>query len=385
MRPIDDYAKDGGPGVVLLLLVLNCLTMTRDYLNYIYWTPKLYKSPVKHRFIAGSSKCTTKQLSSLLTKILTVMKTGLEKYCSIKTSHIGVNNMWILKHSTNLLSSLSHLGVHRTTSIQTFDFSTLYTSIPHDLLKSRINSIINNAFKYKNGATRYTHIKVGRNKSYFINDPLNGDNKYPANDICKMIEFLVDNIYVRFGGQLFRQMVGIPMGTNCAPLLADLFLYSYKNEFLDKLVKEGKRKLARKFNLSYRYIDDLISFNNKKFKEFISDIYPKELAISEATESTLITSDLDLLFIRDKSNNIRTKLYDKRDAFGFHIVNFSFMSSNIPSAPAFGVYASQLIRYAHCCSNYSDFLLCHRALATRLLSQGYKVNRLRNSMADTQI
>ena len=75
-----------------------------------------------------------------------------------------------------------------------------------------------------------------------------------------MIEFLVDNIYVRFGGQLF-QMVGIPVGTNCAPLLADLFLYSYENEFLDKLIKEGKRKLARKFNLSYRYIDDLISFS----------------------------------------------------------------------------------------------------------------------------
>ena len=70
------------------------------------------------------------------------------------------------------------------------------------------------------------------------------------------------------------------MGTNCAPLLADLFLYSYESEFLDKLVKEGKRKLARKFNLSYRYTDDLISFNNKRFKEFISDIYPKELTIS---------------------------------------------------------------------------------------------------------
>ena len=143
-------------------------------LPYLYWTPKLHKSPVKHRFIAGSSNCTTKQLSSLLTKILPVIKTGPEKYCSIKTSHTGVNNMWILKNSTNLLSSLSYLGVHRATSIQTFQFFTLYTSIPHDLLKSHMNSIINNAFKYKNGATRYTHIKVGRNKSYFTSDPLNG-------------------------------------------------------------------------------------------------------------------------------------------------------------------------------------------------------------------
>ena len=169
------------------------------------------------------------------------------------------------------------------------------------------------------------------------------------------------------------------MGTNCAPLLADLFLYSYENEFLDKLVKEGKRKLARKFNLSYQYIDDLISFNNKRFKEFISDIYPKELTISETTESTSIAPYLDLLFIRDKSNNITTKLYDKHDAFGFHIVNFSFMSSNIPSAPAYGVYASLVIHYACCCSNYSVFLSHHRALVTRLLSQGYKVNRLSNT------
>ena len=96
--------------------------------------------------------------------------------------------------------------------------------------------------------------------------------------------------------------------------MADLFLYSYENEFLDKLIKEGKnnkkrshtqldsrkqviaRKLARRFNLSYRYIDDLISFNNKRFKEFISDIYPKELTISETTESTSVASYLDLLF-----------------------------------------------------------------------------------------
>ena len=228
--------------------------------------------------------------------------------------------MWILKNSTNLLSSLGHLGVHRATSIQTFDFSTLYTSIPHDLLKFRMNSIINNAFKHKNGATRYTYIKVCRNKSYFTSD---------ANDICKMIEFLVDNIYVRFGGQLFRQMVGIPMGTNCAPLLADLFLYSYENEFLDKLIKEGKRKLARKFNLSYRYINDLISFNNKRFKEFISDIYPKELTISETTESTSVASYLDLLFTRDNTNNITTKLYLclPHCELSFHVKQYSISTS----------------------------------------------------------
>ena len=92
--------------------------------------------------------------------------------------------------------------------------------------------------------------------------------------------------------------------------------------------------------------------------------------------STNLLSSLGHL---DYSNNITTKLYGKRDMFGFHIVNFPFMSSNIPSAPAYGVYASQLICYAHCCSNYSDFLSRYRALVTRLLSQGYKVNRLSNT------
>ena len=167
-------------------------------LPYLYWTPKLHKSPYKHRFIAGSSKCTTKDLSCLLTKVLSTIKDGLVRYCNTKTSHNGVNNMWILKNSTSLLSSLDQLDVRTATSVQTFDFSTLYTSIPHDLLKSRISNLVHNAFRKKDGSVRYTHIKVTRAKGYFTHD-INGgrDNMYTADNICKMIEFLIDNIFVQ--------------------------------------------------------------------------------------------------------------------------------------------------------------------------------------------
>ena len=96
-------------------------------LPYLYLTPKLHKSLVKHSFIAGSSKCTTKQLSSLLTKILAVIKTGLQIYCSIKPAILELIICGYLRIQTNLLSSLSYLGVHRATSTQTFDFPTLYT------------------------------------------------------------------------------------------------------------------------------------------------------------------------------------------------------------------------------------------------------------------
>jgi hypothetical protein len=63
--------------------------------------------------------------------------------------------------------------------------------------------------------------------------------------VISMLEFLIDNIYVSFGEILFQHVVGIPMGTNCAPLLADLILYSYESEFLQKLVKDKKIHEAR--------------------------------------------------------------------------------------------------------------------------------------------
>ena len=74
---------------------------------------------------------------------------------------------------------------------------------------------------------------------------------YIADNICKMIEFLIHNIFVQFGGCLFRQVIGIPMEMNCGPLLADLFLCSYENEFLDNMMRSGHRGLARSFTLCY--------------------------------------------------------------------------------------------------------------------------------------
>ena len=103
--------------------------------------------------------------------------------------------------------------------------------------------------------------------------------------MISMLEFLIDNIFVSFGGTLFQQVVGIPMGTNCAPLLADLFLYSYESEFLQKLVKDKKIHEARAFNFTYRYIDDVLSINNSRFAEFLPLIYPPELEVKETTDT----------------------------------------------------------------------------------------------------
>ena len=103
---------------------------------------------------------------------------------------------------------------------------------------------------------------LGYNSTYFSNKIQKGKTCYSEEQVISMLEFLIDNIFVSFGGTLFQQVVGKPMGTNCAPLLADLFLYSFESEFLQKLVKDKEIREARAFNFTYRYIDDVLSINN---------------------------------------------------------------------------------------------------------------------------
>ena len=98
----------------------------------LYWIPKLHNNPYKQRYIAGSAKCSTKPLSQILTRILTAVKKDLEKYCDTAYARSGVNQMWILKNSKELLENLKAQSLHSVNSIKSFDFSTLYTTIPHD-------------------------------------------------------------------------------------------------------------------------------------------------------------------------------------------------------------------------------------------------------------
>ena len=184
------------------------------------------------------------------------------------------------------------------------------------------------------------------------------------------------DIFVEFAGQIFQQTVGIPMGTNCAPLLADLYLYSYGAAFIQDLMKPGNKKQAQSFNFTYRYIDDVLSLHNKAFGDYLSVIYPDELEIKDTTESSRSASYLDILLQIADNNSLCTKLYDKRDDFNFAIVNFPFLDSNIPATPAYGVYVSQLIRYARACSMYTSFLSRALLLTSKLLKQGYLQPRL---------
>jgi hypothetical protein len=148
----------------------------------------------------------------------------------VKFTKCDVNQMWILKTSKDLFEYIQSRSLSSCNSIKQFDFSTLYTSISHFKLKNRLRELVQLCIIKKNDQRRYKDLVLGRDRPDLILKKYNTlilPKSYSETDIINMLVFgLIDNIFVMFGGRVFQQM-----GTNCAPLLADLFLYSYEADF----------------------------------------------------------------------------------------------------------------------------------------------------------
>jgi hypothetical protein len=131
-----------------------------------------------------------------------------------------------------------------------------------------------------------------------------------------------------------------------------LFLHAYEADFLQGLLKKKDIKLPKTFISSFRYIDDILSLNNTQFGDCLHRImiYPNELEVKDTTDTQESAFYLDLHLEINNGGRLKTKLYDKRDDFTFSVVNFPFISSNIPASPAYGVYISQLVHYSRACA-----------------------------------
>ena len=138
-------------------------------------------------------------------------------------------------------------------------------------------------------------------------------------------------------------------------------------DFIQELLKKNEKKLTRSFNCTFRYIDDVLSLNKSSFGDFIDPHWAWNNEYHRYRQSA---SYLDLHLEIDSEGRLRTKLYGTRDDFIFPIVNFPFICSNIPAAPAYGVYIFQLIRYSRACGSYQDFLDRGLLLTRKLLNQG---------------
>ena len=188
--------------------------------------------------------------------------------------------------------------------------------------------------------------------------------------MCDALHYLLDNIFIRFGSNLYRQIVGIPMGTNCAPLVADLLLFCYETDFMLSLSDNNQSDIIEAFNSTSRYLDDLLNIDNPYFEQMVGQISPTELQLNKANSSDTEAPFLDLN-LSITNGIVSSKIYDKRDDFNFEIVNFPFLD----------VYSSQLIRFARVCSNVDDFNNGNLFLTAKLLKQGYRYHKIRKAFS----
>ena len=189
------------------------------------------------------------------------------------------------------------------------------------MLKSSIRTLVREAYKVR-GAK---YLVIGRlNRAHWsVTTCMNVDKS----KLINWMEYLIDNVYIKVGNKVYCQTVGVPVGTDCAPQLPNLFLFHYEYLYMKKLMKDNMC-VAKMFSDTVRYIDDLLTLNNATFDAIIGEIYPKELSLKKSSEAANRVLYLDIL-ISICGNKYVTEVYDKRDNFSFEIINFPFMSSRI--------------------------------------------------------
>ena len=149
--------------------------------------------------------------------------------------------MWILKNSKDLLQYIQYRSLSACNSIKTFDFSTLYSTIPDSKLKYRLKGLVQLCFKKMNGQRRYKYLVLGKDRSYFVKKKTLWFYQNVLWNWYHQHARVFDWQHICY---VFQQTVGIPMDTNCAHLLAEVFLYSYEPDFIITGVSQENRKEA---------------------------------------------------------------------------------------------------------------------------------------------
>ena len=169
------------------------------------------------------------------------------------------------------------------------------------------------------------------------------------------------------------------MGTYYAPLVADLFLFCYKSDFMMLLSDDKQAEIIDAFNNTPRYLDDILNISIVYFDNMVSQIYPLELQLNKANTSNTEAAFLD--FHLSISNDIvYTKIYDKRDDFDFEIVNFPFVDGDIPRLyPMESVSLNSFVSLEHLA--IADINTLNKLLTQKLLKQGYWYHKLRKTFS----
>ena len=247
------------------------------------------------------------------------------------------------------------------------DFSTLYTKLPHDRLLDVLEKIISLCFK---GGTRKRVCIDYQGQANW----LNGDNKkkhysFDKDTILNAVKYLIHKCNFSIGNVFFQQIIGIPMGGDPAPFWANLFVFHYESQWLQKM-RKSHNILARKFGNTHRYIDDLVAINDGgALEKHHKEIYPPELILKKENKHNVSASFLDLqIDIEDRK--FVAKIYDMRDNFSFKIVRLPYRMSNIESMMFYSSIAAELLRICRVTSKLDGFINSSKILIKRMYQQG---------------
>ena len=217
--------------------------------------------------------------------------------------------------------------------MSTYDFFTLYTTLPHNLIKEKLTELIEQTFNREGSL----YLACNDKNAFFTPEQPKRYKLWSCQKMCDALHYLLDNIFIRFGSKLYRQIVDVPMGTNCAPLIANLFLFCYERDFVLSLSDNNQTDIIEAFNSTSRYPDDLLNIDNPHFEQMVGQIYPTELRLNKENSSDIEAPFLDLN-VSITNGIISSKIYENRDDFNFEIVNFPFLDGDVPPPPLPMVY-----------------------------------------------
>ena len=358
------------------------ITVEKDMktLPDIYWLPKLHKNPVGFRFIIASKQCTIKRLSKHISAAFSLFQKQISAYHAKTHFYSGIKTYWIVQNRDPILEAVNKSTTRRSAKcLSSFDFSTLYTKIPHNKLIEVLTSLIDFVFK---GGTRNKVSIYASGKAKWVNDKADSSFIFTKESIKSAISYLIKNSYFKFGGRLFRQDIGIPMGSDPAPAFANLFLFYYESKWITS-IRKNNYILARKFGQVFRYIDDLLALNDgKSFETYHTEIYPEELQLNKENDGYTQSTFLDLDISID-NGIFKTKLFDKRNDFGFHITRLPFRDSNIPCKMFYSSIAAECLRICRATSTANNARLSIQSIVSRMCKQGANIPMMKNCISKT--
>ena len=336
-------------------------------LPIMYWIPKMHKVPTASRFIIASQQCSTKQISKSVSNAFKLIFHQIQNFHKKAKFLRNYNKFWVLQNIEPVLDIIKRINRKKSAkSITTYDFSTLYTKIPHTKLIKELHNLIN--FTFEGGDRNY--IKVNKRGKASWGKKSKYSTGYTQNSLRIAVKHLIENCFFTVGNVVMRQAIGIPMGIDPAPFWANLFLYAYENQFISDLISTDKVK-ARHFLSTKRFIDDLCAINDGgEFGRSYQLIYPDELELKvehSGNHASFLNLDITI-----KDGIFVYKLYDKRDAFPFSIVRMPYTSSNIPENIFYSAMVGEFLRIARSTLLYQDFLPRVTELIQRLNNQGAK-------------